>query len=277
MPDALSAPAEAGKANPIAIEAQVLRELGPADVVRAAAEAGFAMSGVWIDSARWTAAMTREVRAAFADTGVAPLDAEVVRIAGGVEADQLRLIDIAGELGVPNVIAISLTPDAGRTEAALAALAEHGAPAGVRVAFEFGRFSAVATLAEALAVLDDAGPEVGLLPDPLHLHRSGGEPRDLTGVAPERIAFAQICDVGPAPNAPTREALLHEARHERRDLGGGVLPLADYVAALPPGVALSNEVRSLEVERRHPDPYKRAAALAANMRACLREWREGAG
>ncbi|MDB5670882.1 MAG: sugar phosphate isomerase/epimerase [Alphaproteobacteria bacterium] len=259
--------------NPLAIEAQVLRDLPADEVVHAAAAAGFDMAGIWIDPAIWTIAMTRRVRRAFRETGLVALDAEVVRITGGeIEDAQRRLIDIAAEIGARHVIAVSLTPDRAASAASLAALADHAAPAGIGIVIEFAPFSSIATVATAIDVATAAGPSVGILPDPIHLIRSGGRPADLATLPPERILFAQICDAGPGPEAPTADSLLWEARHDRYLLGEGTLPLAAYVAALPPGLILSDETRSLKIERLYPDPWRRAQAVGDRLRMSLRVW-----
>lgn len=260
--------------NPIALEAQTLRELAPDAVIRAAARAGFAMAGVWIVPGAWTAATTRAVRGALADTGLQALDAEVIRIRTGVEPDHLRIIDIAAEVGAAHVVVVSFNPDRAATIAALAALAEYAAPTGVRPVFEFGPFSAIARVQDGLAIVEAAGDGVGLLPDPIHLERSGGTAADLARVPAARISYAQICDAGPPPLSNSQAALLEEARFHRLDLGTGLLPLTTYLATLPPGIPLSNETRSLALERRYPDPDDRAAALATTMRAWLHAQKE---
>ena len=259
--------------NPIAIGAQVLRNLRPENAIFAAAAAGFVMAGVWIDPVTWTSADTRAVRSAFRASGVLPLDAEVIRIGSDQRhEDQLRLIEIAGEVGIANIITISLTRDVTTTISTLSMLARRAEQAGTRIVLEFAPFSAVPTLETALAVVTKAGPGIGILPDPLHLQRSGGHPAALGRIPNERLSFAQICDAGEALLGATPEQLLAEARHDRRNLGDGILPLAEYVRALPFGLPLSLEVRSLAIEAAFPDPFARASMLAQRIRHCLEHW-----
>lgn len=257
--------------NPISIEAMVLPELSPADLVRTAAAAGFDHSGIWIDPATWTAETSRTVRAAFADTGISCLEAEVIRIRGPVEDDHRRILDIAAEIGARFVIAISQIDDVAQAAAAYAELARHAANGGPRVALEFGRFSAVGSIDEAVAIADAAGSEIAILPDPIHLARSGGVPADLARIAPARLGFAQICDADPPPEDVSMANLLEEARNHRRAIGEGVLPLADYVAALPAALPLSIESRSDAIRARFPDPLERARFHAATLRRLLNE------
>ncbi len=262
--------------HPIGLESQVIRELAQDDVVRAAAAAGFDHAGIWIDPQSWTDATTRDVRRAFAETGITPLEGEVIRLNGPLDDEQRRSIDIACEIGVRHMIVIALTDDRQAIVDGIAQLAERAAPGGVGIALEFGRFTSIATVADALATVRQAGPGVTILPDPIHLERAGQVAADLRRVPPELIAFAQICDAGPPPADMSRESLLDEARFHRRNLGEGTLNLAAYVAALPPGTPLSCEVRSLDLNRAIPDPFARAAALAVRMRQCLERWKEEA-
>ena len=219
--------------------------------------------------------MTHKVRTAFAETGIGALEAEVIRI--GADGDHRRLIDIASEIGVNHVIVVSMIADARATRDSLAEIADYAAGTGIRPVLEFGGFSGIATLEEALAIIAASGADVGILPDLLHLSRSGGRPADLHMVPQSMIAFAQICDAGPPLEDMGAEALLWEARYARCDLGEGTLPVAEYIAALPPGIVLSNEVRSLELERRLPDPFERAAALAKTMRRWIEKETMDAG
>ncbi|HEX7782666.1 MAG TPA: TIM barrel protein [Sphingobium sp.] len=253
----------------IGLEAQVVRELEPCDVVRAAAEAGFDCAGVYIDLDRWVPAMTREVRNAFAQTGVAPLEAEVIRMGGAIGDRDRAIIDIAAEIGMPHLIVVGMDDDADRNADLLAHLAEIAGLAGVRPVLEFGAFTAIRNVDAALAAVSRADGQVDILADPIHLARSGGVPADLKRIPAALMPFAQICDAGPPPADVSAAGLLEEARHHRLDMGEGVLPLDDFYRALPPGIVLSNEVRSVAWERRYPDAFARARVLAANMRRWL--------
>jgi sugar phosphate isomerase/epimerase len=255
--------------NRIGLEAQVVRELEPDDVVRAAAAAGFDMAGVFIDLDRWTPAMTGKVRNAFSQTGVAPLEAEVVRLGDAIGDREKALIGIAAEIGLPYLIVVSMERNGDRAADLLAELADMAAASGVQPILEFGAFTAIGTVDAALFAISRAGGRVGVLPDPIHLARSGGAPADLRRIPAGYIPFAQICDAGEAPANPTPQALLEEARRYRLDIGEGILPLDDFYRALPPGIPLSNEVRSVAWERRYPDPFQRARILAATMRRWL--------
>ncbi|NMG42480.1 TIM barrel protein [Aromatoleum toluvorans] len=239
-------------------------EATPLQTVRAAAEAGFAAVGLWIEPERWTAHTTAEVRAALADGGLTVLDAEVVWLRPGpMNPAHLRALDIAAELGAANVLVVSSDPDAGATAGKFAALCEHARGMPLRVALEFGAFTDVPDLHAALAILGRVDlPNQALLVDALHLHRSGGDADALAAVPRQWFSYAQLCDasaVGPA--ATDRAAIREEAVDRRSCPGEGGLPLRALLAALPSALPLSVEVRSSRLREDFPDFSERARVV----------------
>jgi sugar phosphate isomerase/epimerase len=247
----------------ISLAAGVLPDFGPAETVSAAAAGGWSAAGIWIDLKTWTPATTLDVRRRLQGLGLAALDAEVIWLrAGPDDADHFRLIDIAAEVGAANVLAVSSAPEPGDTADKLGRLSEHAQAAGLRVSLEFGAFTAVRGLADALDVLARCGPGPGLLVDPLHFARTGGTPADLARVDPARFAYAQFCDA--AANGPSPDdvpAIIEEALDLRLLPGEGELPLAEILAALPAATPLSVELRSKALRDRFPDAADRARAL----------------
>jgi sugar phosphate isomerase/epimerase len=259
----------AGEDRRISLAAGVLPDFSPAETVAAAAGGGWNAVGLWVDMKTWTAATTAEVRGLLNDLGLAALDAEVVWLrAGPDDADHFRLIDVAAEVGATNVLAVSSASEPGETADKLARLSDHAQAAGLRVSLEFGAFTAVRSLADALDVLARCGPGPGLLVDPLHFARTGGTPGDLGRVDPARFAYAQYCDAratGPSPDDVP--AIIEEALDLRLLPGEGELPLAAFLEALPAGAPLSVELRSKALRDRYPEAVDRARALFRAMAA----------
>jgi sugar phosphate isomerase/epimerase len=256
----------------ISLAAGVMPDFSPIQTVEAAAAAGWEAVGIWVDMKVWTGADTREIRARLGDSGLLALDAEVVWIGPGPDdPDHFRLVDIAAELGARNVLAVSSAASPGETAEKLGRLVDHAAGAGVRVSLEFGAFTAVKSLSDALEVLALCGrDEAGLLVDPLHFARTGGRPADLAAVAPGRFAYAQFCDA--AASGPSPEdipAIIEEALDLRLNPGDGALPLAGVLRALPAGTPLSVELRSKALREGYPDPADRARALLEATRAWM--------
>jgi sugar phosphate isomerase/epimerase len=254
--------------NPIGLAAQTIPGLDPVATVEIAAAAGFDMVGLTIEPATWQPATTVAVRHALAETGLIAIDAEVIRIRDRFTDAFAKLLDIAGAIGVRHALCVSFQPDRSATVETLAAIAAHAASVGVRPILEFGAFSAVARLQDALSIAA-AVPGLAILVDPLHLARSGGRPVDIRAAPLDVLPYAQFCDGGPEPDDISPAALLDEARLARWDIGTGTLPLRGVLDALPRGIALSNEVRSTALEHVWPDPLDHARHLAGTMRTWL--------
>ena len=261
--------------NPISLASGVLPEFGPVAIVEAAAAAGFDAAGLWVEPGEWTAQTTREVRAALAACAMPLLDVEVIWLKpDSVMDDHRKVIDVGAELGAANVLCVSSDPDHGATADRLAALCRHAEGSGIRVALEFGVFTEVKNLAQALAVLDRVGhPLRALLLDPIHIDRSGTPLADLARIDPALLPYAQFCDArANRPDPADFDAVIVDAIDLREQCGAGGLPLRDIYAALPAGIPLAIELRSKALREGFPDAVSRARAVAR----ATRDWLEGA-
>jgi sugar phosphate isomerase/epimerase len=258
--------------NRISFASGIVPEAGPVETILAATAGGFDATGLWVEPDKWTAATLAAARAALADSGLELLDVEVIWIKPGDDLDAHKAcIDIGAELGAKNVLCVSSDPDMGATAARLAALCEHAEGSAMRVALEFGIFTEVKNLAMALALLDAvAHPLRALLIDPIHVDRSGSAIADIAALDPALLPYAQFCDA-PAerPDPADFNAVIVDAIDLRRQCGEGGLPLAALYRALPPGIPLSIELRSIALRERFPDLGERARAVATATRRWL--------
>lgn len=248
----------------LSLAAGVLPEHTPETAIHAAAAAGYDAVGIWLEPDLWTDARAHDIRRRAADRGLRILDTEVFWIRPGpLDPLMLRGIDLAMILETPNILVVSSDPDIDATAEKFGRLCDHAAPAGINVSLEFGRFTDIATLAIAQRVVAAANrPNGRILLDPIHLSRSGGQPDDLRAVPAQLFAYAQFCDAGPdAPPMMDRAAIRAEAIDGRLLPGDGVLPLGAIIAALPPGLPLSIELRSHALRAAFPEPTDRAAAV----------------
>lgn len=242
-------------------------ETDPERFVRTAAAAGWPACGVWFDADTWSDATTAAVRQAFDDTGIVPVDMEVIRM--GTDLDQgERLVDAAAAIGARNILTISAHTEPGATAERLVELQERAAPAGIRVCLEFMRFTAVRTLADAIAIVEMTGSDrIGILVDLLHLHRSGGSVDDVRAADPARFPYAQWCDAPTEPRGWETREIIVDALDDRCAPGEGGLDALGFPALFAPEVPMSMEVRSRALRDAFPDPTDRAAQLLARTRA----------
>jgi sugar phosphate isomerase/epimerase len=253
----------------IGLASGVVPELSAPDTVAAAAAGGFDSVGLWVEPPLWTAETTRSVRSRVADAGLSVIDVEVIWIKPGPpDPDHLRILDIGGEVGAAHALAVSSDTDVGATTAKFAALCEHAASIGIAVAFEFGPFSEYKTMGDVASVLRAVDhPSMRLLPDTIHLDRSGGTAAQLADIPRAWLSYAQLCDA-PAerPDLADAEAIFDDAVYKRALLGEGALDVDGFLEALPAGLPLSLEMRSQKLYDAYPDGGERAKALATSTR-----------
>jgi sugar phosphate isomerase/epimerase len=252
-----------------------LAECPQTEIVEAAASAGFTSVGLRVEERRagdgyphrvvGNATRIREIKRALDACGMSLSNVCGRYLEAATRDDDLRAIaDTAAELGCRYILTNGYDDDEQRTIDNLARLATFAAPAGVKVAVEFVPYQRIRNLEEAYRMVTATGSaNAGLVPDPLHLSRSGGHPRDLAKVPPERLFYAQICDA-PAMRPPTLEGCLAEARTGRLYPGEGGLPLADYVRALPADCEIEVEVANAAHEAMAP--RARAAEVGSALR-----------
>jgi sugar phosphate isomerase/epimerase len=259
--------------HPISLAAGVLPDHSPQTTARAAAVAGYDATGVWVDLEQWTPITTRDLRAVLAEHALPVLDVEVVWLREGPFNDaHLRVVDIGREIGAHNLLVVSSDPDDHATAAKLARLCEY-AEDDIRIALEFGLFTAVKTVEQAIAILSEVDqPAAALLIDPLHLARSGGATDDVAHVPKGWLSYAQLCDAGPLNyDIADRDAVVAEAVDGRHQIGEGILPLAELLDILPGGLPLSVELRSKALRDAFPEPTDRARIVLAAARRFMED------
>lgn len=248
-----------------------LPDIGPPEVVRAAAAAGFSHCGVWYDSETWSGETTRGVRSALEDTGLKLLDLEVIWINPGMhDPNHDRAIATAGELGADNVLVVSSEPDSEKAKLRFERICALCGEVGVNAVLEFLPITEVRSLHDALDILRSVDHPAGkLLVDPLHLARSGGHPIDLHEVPESLFSYGQFCDA-PAVNPDmSYDSILAEAINGRLQPGEGALPLQELLAAFPEELPLALEMRSKALRDQYPDPVARARVVLTAAQAYL--------
>lgn len=207
--------------------------------------------------------LMREMKARLEDDGITVYDIEFVTIDAGFEPASLRqMLASAAEVGAKRLNVCGDDADRGRLIARFRALCDLAAEVGMGVDLEIMPWRKVGTLAEAVAIVTEAGrPNGGVLIDALHLSRSGGSPSDLLALSPIIIQSAQLCDA-PQVKPVGTEALIAEARGGRLLPSHGTLPLDAMLAALPDHTVLSVEVPNRGMP---PEDHAKAVFAAATM------------
>lgn len=208
-------------------------------------------------------AKLRAVKERLAATGMRLSNVNGKYLEPHTTVDDIKgLVDAAAELGCPFILANGYDDDESRTTDNLAKMCELAQEAGgIRIAIEFVPYQSINGLKMAYDMAKRTGMDnAGLVPDPLHLSRSGGSPADFAGLDLSRVFYAQVCDA-PAKRPDTIDGCLNEARTGRMYPGEGGLPLFDYLDAMPGDCELEIEVANA-VDRKLP-PLERGKKVAA--------------
>jgi len=237
---------------PLSLAPLTIGNLGPEATIAAAAEGGYDGVGLRLAAAPGTApaepvigdaARLGAIRRQLADHRLAAFSATGLWLTPQSAGDGFGpALEAAAFLGVRWFLVGGTDPDRARLADSLARLAADAARFGVGLAIEFMPYTAVATLAEAMALARGAGAAVGVVVDALHLARSGGTPAALAALPPERIAYLQLCDAPAAAPAGGTAALRRESLGGRLYPGDGALPLFPLLEALPRGLVLDLEM-----------------------------------
>jgi sugar phosphate isomerase/epimerase len=213
-------------------------------------------------------ALRRRLIEVMRDRGVSIALGEGCITRPGVEmADYAADMDMLAELGATCVNTATMEPDFNRTADQCAVLAELAGARGMIATIELVPASAAGNLATALAIVRHVNqPHFRLLLDSMHVFRSGGTVEELNALDPRHIGYAQLCDV-PMPAASPD--YMREAMFGRLPPGQGDLPLAGFLAALPPDIPIGLEVPMLAQAEAGISPRQRLQPAVDAARALL--------
>lgn len=208
------------------------------------------------------------LKAHIDSTGARLLDLEVIRMTGPESvAAATPLLEAAQALGARYVIATVEDADPVRRVDTLAAMAQAAAQYDTAVALEFMMFTASPTLVDAVDVVRSAGePNVVVLPDVLHLTRSGGTTEQLRATDASLLPYAQICGATGPGAAIDAAAARAEGVKARLMPDEGDLPVRGFVRALPETTILAVE-SPLAGQADPEDPQALAHLMMASAKA----------
>ena len=239
--------------------------VSPADMVRIAADAGYNSLGLWVaPGENWHASTSAEVGSALQETGLIPLDVEVIWIQPGGKPDPVhhKIIEIGGEIGARNCLIVSSETDRELTKLLYEDLCEHAQRAGMRACLEYMAITEVKTLDDALEIVTAVDhPAGGILVDPFHHERVGHAPEKIRDIPERWLSYAQLCDMPDCGVISNPDDYFVDAIDGRLAPGEGSIPVAAMTKMLPENLPISLEIRSRYYRERYPDPVERARVI----------------
>jgi sugar phosphate isomerase/epimerase len=203
------------------------------------------------------AAARRATKAVCADLGVAIDLAYPFTLASRTDIAAFEpALAASAELGIPAVNALLYDREPARRSERFAAFCDLAKGFGLEVVVEFYPPSQIKSLADALALLNDAKrANAGLNLDVLHHIRSGGAPDDLAKAPANLVRFVQLSD---GPVEMPEDKLVWEAGLQRMLPGAGALPLKEMIALAPAHARLTVEIPQEEQIIAGLSPLERA-------------------
>jgi sugar phosphate isomerase/epimerase len=199
-------------------------------------------------------ALLRETRRALAETGIRLLDIEIAQLSEALDPRAyLPALEAGASLGARFVLTTVWTTNRERVIDLFGALCDLAGPLRLTVMLEFVSFADLATLDQAVDIVDSSHRRnAGVLLDTLHCHLAGTSLDRIAALPAGWLPYAHICDA-PADVPSTREGRRRLAREYRLLPGEGVVDLAGIVSRLPDTTILAVEA---------PNPA-RAGAMGA--------------
>lgn len=187
--------------------------------------------------------LREETRAASKETGVQINDTENARIYDGVDVREYEPhLAAAAELGIRHILCNIWTDNRAFYTQQFGELCRLAAKYGQDVNVEFVTWASVRDLRQAAQLLREvAQPNVGIVVDALHFHRSRVQLQELEALPREWFHFMHLCDTG--KEIPTDPKILaHDGREERLYPGEGAVDLKGILSKLPEEIVRGMEV-----------------------------------
>ncbi len=247
----------------------------PLDLIEAARDAGYDGLGLRLHPSPalpyhpvvGDAPLIRQMKRALADANLQVLDIYTFYLQPETRLDDfMPALALGAELSAGYALVQGADPSWSRLLDNFAGFCERARRLGLAASLEFVPQRDLATLAQALQLIDASGqPNAAICVDPLHLARGAGTPQDLRNLDLRLLPYIQLSDGVLADGEPDLAVARRIGVGERRLPGRGMLPLADLLEIVPDNLPLSVEI---------PRPAGASIADAAWARTVIEETRQ---
>ena len=194
----------------------------------------------------------RKIEEALKNNDIGLLDIELARVRKDLKVEDYESAFSAGaELGATDVISSVWTDKKDYYYNEFSKICDLAAKYNLRVNLEFVTFSGVATLKDAVDLLDKVQrPNAYLLIDTLHAHRSRVSPEDLGEIEQSKFGLIHLCDgPKPIPDLDNPE-MIGVAREGRLYPGDGGIDLKGMLKMMPANPISIELPNSIEMKKR---------------------------
>ncbi len=259
---------------PLFLAPTTLMDASPLGLIEAARDAGYDGLGLRLHPSPklpyhpvvGDAPLIRQMKRALSDAKLQVLDIYTFYLEPATQLDDfMPALALGAEFSAAYALVQGADPDWSRLVDHFAGFCERARRLGLAASLEFVPQRDLATVAQALRLIDESGqPNAVICVDPLHLARGGGTPADLRHLDPRLLPYIQFSDGVLAAGEPDLALAKRIGVGERRLPGQGTLPLAELLEVVPDDLPLSIEV---------PRPTGASVADAAWAQAVIKETR----
>ncbi len=192
------------------------------------------------------------IKQTLSASNIGLLDIELARVREDLNVDDYEsAFSAAAELGATDVLSSIWSKDKVYYYDEFAKICDLAAKYSLRVNLEFVTFAGVASLDDALEVIDKVQrPNAYIMVDTLHAHRSGVSAEDIAKVEDSKFGFIHLCD-GPGPIPSIDDpSMIGVAREGRLYPGEGEIDLKGMLMAMPPNPISIELPNSKEMSKR---------------------------
>jgi len=240
----------------------------PWDIPLIAHQAGFGSSGMWVDTnTTWDKDALIKTKDSLKKTETQLIDVEVTWLenAENLNDSQKLIIDVGLELSAKNILVVNRHNDYDKALNQFYKMCEY-ADNNIRVCLEFGEFTAIKSLENAIDFVNKINhPVAGILIDLMHINRSKEKIPDLSNPI---FSYIQGCDFYQSSKKLTGDNYIMAAIDDRCCLGHGEAKKEEIIKMCKSDLDVSLEIRSKDLRDKFPDPYERASYIFKN---CIRE------
>jgi sugar phosphate isomerase/epimerase len=238
--------------QPLFLAPTTLVDASPLDLIEAARDAGYDGLGLRLHPSPalpyhpvvGDAALIERMKRALAEAKLQVLDIYTFYLQPATRLDDfMPALALGAELGAGYALVQGADPSWSRLLDNFAGFCERTRRLGLTASLEFVPQRDLATLAQALRLIDESSqPNAIICVDPLHLARGGGAPDDLRNIDLRLLPYIQFSDGMLAEGEPDLAVAKRIGVGERRLPGRGMLPLAELLEVIPDNLPLSVEV-----------------------------------
>lgn len=175
--------------------------------------------------------LLHKIKAALKNSGLKPLDIELIQYKKESPQDYQEAFDCAAQMGFTDVLSSVWTEDLSFAVDMCGRVCEQARQFGITVNLEFPVVSCVKTLAGAVKIQDQVGASnLKLLMDMMYCYTDQVTPEKIAALEPERFGIIHLCDW---PKDTTGKETVEIVRGCREYCGLGAVDLKGILGALP--------------------------------------------